>query len=80
MAMLAKHFQQAEAILVDQGELDQALAMYQTLHKFDDSIRLAERKNHPQVHARLSALPETVEPGADDIESGNAPMAGPNFA
>ena len=27
MAMLSKHFQQAEAILVDQGELDQALAM-----------------------------------------------------
>jgi intraflagellar transport protein 172 len=49
MAMMAKHFQQAEAILVDQGELDQALAMYQTLHKFDESIRLAERKNHPQV-------------------------------
>ena len=29
MSMLSKHFQQAEAILVDQGELDQALAMYE---------------------------------------------------
>ena len=56
MAMLAKHFQQAEAILVDQGELDQALAMYQTLHKFDDSIRLAERKNHPQVNPPVFCL------------------------
>jgi intraflagellar transport protein 172 len=54
MSMLSKHFQQAEAILVDQGELDQALAMYQMLHKYDDSIRLAERKNHPQV-AQLKA-------------------------
>mmetsp|Transcript_43192 Transcript_43192/g.92156 ORF Transcript_43192/g.92156 Transcript_43192/m.92156 type:complete len:1765 (-) Transcript_43192:92-5386(-) len=49
MAMLAKQFQRAEAILLDNNELDEALAMYQELHKYDESIRLAERKNHPKV-------------------------------
>merc|ERR1719453_2776942 len=49
MAMLAKQFQRAEAVLLDHNELDEALAMYQELHKYDESIRLAERKNHPKV-------------------------------
>jgi len=49
MAMLAKQFQRAEAILLDHNELDEALAMYQELHKYDESIRLAERKSHPKV-------------------------------
>lgn len=49
MAMLEKHFQRAEAIFLDHNELDEALSMYQDLHKYDESIRLAERKNHPKV-------------------------------
>eukprot|EP00929_Paragymnodinium_shiwhaense_P046199 TRINITY_DN2351_c0_g1_i1.p1 TRINITY_DN2351_c0_g1~~TRINITY_DN2351_c0_g1_i1.p1 ORF type:complete len:1763 (+),score=565.99 TRINITY_DN2351_c0_g1_i1:153-5441(+) len=49
MAMLSKQFQRAEAILVDNNDLDEALAMYQELHKYDESIRLAEKKNHPKV-------------------------------
>lgn len=49
MAMLAKQFQRAEAILLHHNELDEALAMYQELHKYDESIKLAERKNHPKV-------------------------------
>merc|ERR1719335_1777027 len=49
MAILAKQFQRAEAILLDNNELDEALAMYQELHKYDESLRLAERKKHPKV-------------------------------
>merc|ERR1719181_1035913 len=49
MAILSKQFQRAEAILLDNNELDEALAMYQELHKYDESIRLAEKKNHPKV-------------------------------
>merc|ERR1719162_1346463 len=49
MAILAKQFQRAEAILLDHNELDEALHMYQELHKYDESIRLAERKKHPKV-------------------------------
>ncbi|CAE7947670.1 IFT172, partial [Symbiodinium sp. KB8] len=49
MAMLAKQFQRAEAILLDHNELDEALAMYQELHKYNESIQLAERKNHPKL-------------------------------
>lgn len=49
MAILAKQFQRAEAILLDHNELEEALAMYQELHKYDEAIRLAERKSHPKV-------------------------------
>jgi len=51
MAILAKQFQRAEAILLDHNELDEALAMYQELHKYDESIKLAERKKHPKVNS-----------------------------
>jgi intraflagellar transport protein 172 len=49
MAILAKQFQRAEAILLDNNELEEALSMYQELHKYDESIRLAERKKHPKA-------------------------------
>eukprot|EP00927_Polykrikos_kofoidii_P024133 TRINITY_DN22013_c0_g1_i2.p1 TRINITY_DN22013_c0_g1~~TRINITY_DN22013_c0_g1_i2.p1 ORF type:complete len:1608 (-),score=419.80 TRINITY_DN22013_c0_g1_i2:44-4867(-) len=49
LAMLNKQFQRAEAILLEHNDLDEALAMYQELHKYDESIKLAERKNHPKV-------------------------------
>eukprot|EP00928_Gymnodinium_smaydae_P061483 TRINITY_DN45540_c0_g1_i1.p1 TRINITY_DN45540_c0_g1~~TRINITY_DN45540_c0_g1_i1.p1 ORF type:complete len:1813 (+),score=398.59 TRINITY_DN45540_c0_g1_i1:155-5440(+) len=49
MAMLSKQFQRAEAILLDHNELDEALQMYQELHKYDESIKLAERKQHPKL-------------------------------
>jgi intraflagellar transport protein 172 len=49
IAMLSKQFQRAEAILLDHGELDDAMEMYQELHKYDEAIRLAERNGHPNV-------------------------------
>ena len=51
MAMLNKSFGRAEAILLDAGHLEAAMGMYQELHKYDESIRLAEKKNHPNVGA-----------------------------
>merc|ERR1719487_2262857 len=49
IAMLAKQFQRAEAILLDQNELEEAMEMYQELHQYDEAIRLAERKGHPKA-------------------------------
>mmetsp|Transcript_147414 Transcript_147414/g.383208 ORF Transcript_147414/g.383208 Transcript_147414/m.383208 type:complete len:1766 (-) Transcript_147414:28-5325(-) len=49
MSMLSKQFGRAEAILLDHNELDEALAMYQGLHKYEECIRLAESKNHAKV-------------------------------
>uniref|UniRef100_A0A0G4FWR3 Uncharacterized protein n=1 Tax=Chromera velia CCMP2878 TaxID=1169474 RepID=A0A0G4FWR3_9ALVE len=49
LAMLVKHFQRAEALLLDNGGLADAMAMYEELHRFDDALRLAEKHAHPQV-------------------------------
>ena len=49
LAMLDKDFHRAEAILIGQNEVEEAMEMYQELHKWDESIRLAEKKNHPEV-------------------------------
>ncbi|CAD7963993.1 unnamed protein product [Amoebophrya sp. A25] len=49
MAMLSKQFHRAEAILLDANQLEEAMGMYQELHKYDESIRLAEKKGHPNV-------------------------------
>ena len=48
MAQLRKDYTQAEHILVDQGKVDECIEMYQTLHRWDDAIRVADSRNHPQ--------------------------------
>ena len=49
LAVLDKQFQRAEQILLDHNEVEEAMEMYQELHKWDESIKIAERKHHPQV-------------------------------
>ena len=49
LAMLDKEFHRAEAILLNQNEVEEAMEMYQELHKWDESIKIAEKKNHPEV-------------------------------
>lgn len=49
LAILDKQFHRAEAILLDHEEVEEAMEMYQELHKWDESIKIAEKKNHPQV-------------------------------
>lgn len=46
LAILNKHFQKAEAILLDHNQLEEAMAMYQEVHRWDESIKLAERCKH----------------------------------
>eukprot|EP00038_Savillea_parva_P019439 m.27515 g.27515 ORF g.27515 m.27515 type:complete len:1369 (+) comp4420_c1_seq1:587-4693(+) len=47
LAMLSKHFKLAESLLLEQGETDRTIDMYQSLHKWDEAIEVAEAKNHP---------------------------------
>jgi intraflagellar transport protein 172 len=47
--MLEKQFPQAEALFLDHDEVDEAMEMYIELHKWDESIKIAEKKNHPDV-------------------------------
>ena len=49
LSMLDKQFHRAEAILLDHNEIEEAMEMYQELHKWDESIKIAEKKNHPDV-------------------------------
>ena len=44
MAVLNKKFKEAEGIYLEQGMIDQAMEMYQELHKWDDSLEIAARK------------------------------------
>ena len=49
LAVLDKQFKVAEALYLEQGYVDDAMEMYQELHKWDDALRIAETKNHPEV-------------------------------
>ena len=44
LAVLNKKFKEAEGIYLEQGMVDQAMEMYQELHKWDDSLAIAARK------------------------------------
>jgi len=49
LAALNRDFKIAENILLDQGQIDECLDMYQELHKWDEAIFVAEAKNHPNA-------------------------------
>jgi intraflagellar transport protein 172 len=49
LAVLDKQFHKAEALLIANDEIEDAMAMYQELHKWDESIKIAEKKSHPDV-------------------------------
>lgn len=46
LAVLDKNFKLAETILLEQGHVDEAIEMYQELHKWDEAIAVAEAKVH----------------------------------
>jgi hypothetical protein len=49
MAALSGHYKLAETVYLEQGQTDAAMAMYQTLHKWDEAIIVAEARNHPNL-------------------------------
>jgi intraflagellar transport protein 172 len=49
MAVFHKQFHQAEAILIEHDEIEEAMAMYQELHRWDESIKIAEKYKHQDV-------------------------------
>ncbi|DBA03525.1 TPA: hypothetical protein N0F65_011426 [Lagenidium giganteum] len=46
LALLKNDYRSAEHILLSQGQVEEAIEMYQHLHKWEDAIRVAEAKNH----------------------------------
>lgn len=47
MAILNKQLKTAEQIYLEQNDIDKALDMYQTFHKWEDALELAQVKGHP---------------------------------
>ena len=44
-----KDLQGAEIELLNQGQVDECIEMYQKLFKHDDAIRVAEQSRHPEA-------------------------------
>ena len=49
LMMLEKQFAQAEAVLIQHDEIEEAMAMYQEIHRWDESIKIAEKFKHQDV-------------------------------
>lgn len=50
LAVLERQFHRAESILLENNEVEEAMEMYQELHKWDETIKIAEKKSHPDVN------------------------------
>ncbi|OQS01442.1 intraflagellar transport protein [Achlya hypogyna] len=49
LALLKNDYRSAEHILLSQGQVDEAIEMYQLLQKWEDAIRVAETRNHASL-------------------------------
>ncbi|KAI9096123.1 hypothetical protein DFS34DRAFT_154359 [Phlyctochytrium arcticum] len=49
LAVLDKQLKIAESIYLEQGKIEEAMGMYQEMHKWNLSIKVAEAKNHPEL-------------------------------
>ena len=54
LAQLRGDYTRAERVFVKQGQVDEAIEMYQTLHRWDDAIKVAEQASHPDVEQMKS--------------------------
>jgi intraflagellar transport protein 172 len=49
MATLDKQFERAAQLLLDQGKVEEAMEMYQELHRWDEAIAISESKNREET-------------------------------
>lgn len=49
LAVLEKNLAAAQSAYLDQNQVDEALEMYQELHKWEDALAIARAKNHPEL-------------------------------
>ncbi|KAL7748888.1 hypothetical protein RI367_005801 [Sorochytrium milnesiophthora] len=67
LAVLDKQFKMAERIYLEQGRVEEAMDMYQEMHKWDLSIRVAEMANHAEVeNLRKNYFQWLIESGQED--------------
>jgi pentatricopeptide repeat protein len=67
LAVLDKQFKLAESIYLDQGKVEDAMEMYQEMHKWSQSIKVAEAKNHPDLdNLRRNYFQWLIDSGQED--------------
>ena len=70
LAVLGKKFKQAEMTYLEQGQVQDAMDMYQELHKWDESIAVAEARGHPEVQTlRRNYLQWLIQVRADVLQN-----------
>ncbi|CAJ0583461.1 unnamed protein product, partial [Mesorhabditis spiculigera] len=47
IARINKKFKEAEKIYLEQNDIDEAIGMYKSLHKWEDALELARARNYP---------------------------------
>lgn len=71
LALLKHDFREAELIYLEQGQSEEAVEMYQTLHQWDEAIRVAEDRAHPEAEEmRTSYFEYLVSSGQEARAAG----------
>ncbi|XP_065179819.1 intraflagellar transport protein 172 homolog [Sycon ciliatum] len=60
LAVMGGHYQLAENLYLTQGRVDEAMQMYRSVHKWDESLAVAERESHPELDSIRSKYFETL--------------------
>ncbi|KAI8848693.1 hypothetical protein BC829DRAFT_443633 [Chytridium lagenaria] len=67
LSVLDKQFKFAESIYLEQGKVEEAMEMYQEMHKWNLSIKVAEARNHPELeHLRKNYFQWLIDSGQED--------------
>ncbi|KAI8804484.1 hypothetical protein BJ742DRAFT_824622 [Cladochytrium replicatum] len=67
LAVLDKQFKLAETIYLEHGKVEEAMKIYQEVHKWDLSIKVAELKNHPELaNLKRNYFQWLLESGQED--------------
>lgn len=67
LAIFEKQFKLAESIYLEQGQIDEAMEMYQEVHKWDESLAIAEAKRHPELdNSRTYYLQYLMKSGQEE--------------
>ncbi|XP_027053913.1 intraflagellar transport protein 172 homolog [Pocillopora damicornis] len=70
LAVLDKNFKLAETILLEQGYVDEAIEMYQELHKWDEAIAVGQAKGHPELENLRTAHYQWLSETAQEEKAG----------
>ncbi|XP_015754892.1 PREDICTED: intraflagellar transport protein 172 homolog [Acropora digitifera] len=80
LAVLDKNFKLAESILLEHGYVDEAIEMYQELHKWDEAIAVAAAKGHPELENLRAAHYQWLSETAQEEKAGEVKEREGNYS